>query len=282
MKQMKFCGRAISVLLVMFGVNFANYASAETAVSDLRTKGAVLGLAEEPPYATFSADGKLSGAAADLTVAVLKKMGIEKVTPKVTDWGSLIPGVQAHRFDLVSTGLYIKPARCKAVLFSQPDVCTSEGFAVKKGNPLNLTTFQDLKKQGVRVGVCGGCAEEKRALEVGVARDQLVTLSDAFNGMEMLKAGRIDVVIWPDATLASTISKMKAQDLEVVSPLKGEPLQCSGVVFNAGDRSFRDEYDKMLAEMKRNGEFDTIISPYGFNPAFAKSVTRDVLCEGPN
>ena len=36
---------------------------------------------------------------------------------------------------MVSAGLFIKPERCAAVIFSEPDLCDVEAFAVKKGNP---------------------------------------------------------------------------------------------------------------------------------------------------
>jgi len=265
-------------LLILMSVTMVGKASAETTVEQLRASGATLGLAEEPPYASYSSDGRLSGAAADLSVAVLKKLGITKITPKVVDFGALVPSLQARRFDIVSTGLYVTPQRCKAVLFTEPDLCTAESFAVKKGNPLNLHSYKDLLKSGARVGVCGGCAEEKRALDLGVPRSQLVVVSDAFNGMQQLKDGRLDAVAWPDATLTATLRTMRTGDIEVAGQLQGEKMECSAAVFNIQDKQLRDAYDKTLAGMKQSGEFDKIVAPYGFNPALSKATKRDDLC----
>lgn len=250
-----------------------------------RVKGAGevrIGTTQEPPYAIIAPDGKLSGAALDLNRTIFEKMGIPAIRGESIDFGGLIPGVQARRFDAVSMGLMIRPQRCKAVLFSQPDLCTAEGFAVKKGNPLGLTNYQDLVKGTTRIAVCGSCIEERRALEVGVPRERLVLASDAFNAIKMLQTGRVDVVAWPDATLKDIVSKLGDDALEVVSPVEGEPISCSGVAFNIADRELRDEYDRVFAELKASGEFAKIVEPYGFDPALAIAADRDTICEGKN
>jgi polar amino acid transport system substrate-binding protein len=71
---------------------------------------------------------------------------------------------------------------------------------------------------------------------------------------------------------------MRTGDLEVVGQLQGEKMECSAAAFNLQDKDLRDAYDKTLAEMKQSGEFDRIVAPYGFNPAFSKANKRDDLC----
>ncbi len=256
-------------------------AQAEGAVERLKKAGEVkIGTTQEPPYAIIAPDGKLSGAALDLNKAIFEKLGIKTITAETIDFGGLIPGIQAKRFDAVSMGLMIRAPRCKAVLFSEPDLCTAEGFAVKKGNPLGLQTYEDLVKGTTKIAVCGSCIEERRALEVGVPRDRLVVASDAFNAIKMLQAGRVDAVAWPDATLKSIIATMNDSELDVVSPVKGEPISCSGVAFNQADRDLRDAYDVAFAEMKESGEFAKIVAPYGFDPELTKAATREEHCGG--
>jgi polar amino acid transport system substrate-binding protein len=38
----------------------------------------------------------------------------------LTEWGSLIPGLNAGRFDIITAGMYITPKRCKNVAFTDP------------------------------------------------------------------------------------------------------------------------------------------------------------------
>lgn len=252
---------------------------ADDSLDQVKKAGTVnVGIAQEPPYAFITPEGKISGASIDLNRAIFKKMGLGELKAETTDFAGLIPGVQARRFDMISTGLLIRPARCEAVLFSQPDLCTGEGFAVKKGNPLGLKSYEDVKAGTARLAVCGSCAEEKRALELGVPRDRLVIASDAFNAIKMLQAGRVDAVAWPDATLVDIVNTLKDEELEVFSPVRGEPVSCSGVAFNKDAHAFRDAYDVAFAELKASGEYAKIVSPYGFDPALALAADRDQYC----
>lgn len=269
---------SLAALLIAIG---ATSVQAQGAVERLKKAEEVkIGTTQEPPYAIISPDGKLSGAALDLNKVIFEKLGVKKVTAETIDFGGLIPGIQAKRFDAVSMGLMIRGPRCKAVLFSQPDLCTAEGFAVKKGNPLGLGSYTDLVKGTTKIAVCGSCIEERRALEVGVPRDRLVVASDAFNAIKMLQAGRVDAVAWPDATLKSIIKTLNDSELEVVSPVKGEPISCSGVAFNQADRDLRDAYDVIFAELKTSGEFAKIVEPYGFDAKITMAETRETHCAG--
>lgn len=277
MKNYAIKGTVAALLLAVGAVSV----HAEGGVDRLKSAGQVkIGTTQEPPYAIIAPDGKLSGAALDLNKVIFEKLGVKNVTAETIDFGGLIPGIQAKRFDAVSMGLMIRGPRCKAVLFSQPDLCTAEGFAVKKGNPLSLSSYNDLVKGSTKIAVCGSCIEERRALEVGVPRDRLVVASDAFNAIKMLQAGRVDAVAWPDATLKSIIKTLNDSELEVVSPVQGEPISCSGVAFNQGDRDLRDAYDTAFAELKASGEFAKIVEPYGFDPQLTLAATRDQHCGG--
>ncbi|WP_213878837.1 ectoine/hydroxyectoine ABC transporter substrate-binding protein EhuB [Pseudomonas sp. dw_358] len=266
---------AVALVVMLSGVLLSLDGWAD--VSDYQKNGVKMGMAQEAPYALLSPDGQLTGASADITTAVFKEMGVNKVIPVVSDWGAIVPALQAKRLDLISTGLLINPQRCKALAFAEPDLCTSEAFAVLKGNPHAVNSYQDLKKEKLKIGVCGGCAEEKRALEVGVSRDDLVTVSDVFNGLEMLKAKRIDVLAWPDSTLNASITSAKETTVEVVAAA-GEETKCSAVAFNSGNAALRDAYDVAFLKVKASGEFETIARKYGFNPALNSSASRESLC----
>ncbi|MGE0242163.1 MAG: transporter substrate-binding domain-containing protein, partial [Parvibaculaceae bacterium] len=96
-----------------------------------------IAIGNEPPYTGINPDGTVTGASPDMARAVFKKMGIPDVSASVSEMGAMIPGLQANRFDAVTAGMFIKPERCQAVSFSEPILCDTIAFAVKKGNPLN-------------------------------------------------------------------------------------------------------------------------------------------------
>jgi len=120
-------------------------ASAETTFDKDKKDGYVrIGFANEVPFAYADANGKLTGEAPEILRVVLKKLGIGEVDGVLTEFGALIPGLQAGRFDIISAGMYVTPLRCQQILFSEPTYSLAEQFAVKSGNPLHMATYSEV------------------------------------------------------------------------------------------------------------------------------------------
>ncbi|MFQ6024220.1 MAG: ectoine/hydroxyectoine ABC transporter substrate-binding protein EhuB [Acidiferrobacterales bacterium] len=261
-----------------------NGASAEGALERLRAQGfARIAIANEPPWTEVKPDGKVTGAAPEVARAVLKKLGVNEIVASISEYGAMIPGVQARRFDMVAAGLFIKPERCAGVIFSQPDLCDGQAFAVKKGNPLGFTSYADIAKHPTaKFGGPGGGSEEKLALEAGVPRNRVIVVPDAQSGINMLQDGRIDVYGLPILSIADLLAKAKDPNLEMYAPVKNTPVFCAGAAFHKKDRDLRDAYDKALAELKVSGEFAKIVEPFGFSGEAPKLTSREKLCGEPN
>ncbi len=251
-------------------------------LEQLKEQGfARIAIANEPPYTAVGADGKVTGAAPDIAREVFKRMGIKDVVASVSEYGAMIPGLQARRFDAVTAGLFMKPERCAAVAYSEPILCDAEAFLVKKGNPMGFKSFEDIAKtEGAKIGAPGGGTEEKLALDAGVPRDRVIVVPDGQSGLKMLQDGRIDVYSLPVLSLNDLKKKSGDDSIEVFAPVAGAPVYCDGTAFRKQDTALRDAYDKVLAEMKESGEFAKIIEPYGFSAAAAKSTSREKLCKG--
>src|SRR4029077_14431708 len=85
-----------------------------------RTKKLTVGIANEKPYCYVDTDGKPTSAIVDIIRGVLAAYGITEVDANGVDFGALIPGINAGRFDIIGAGMYIRPARCKSIAFSNP------------------------------------------------------------------------------------------------------------------------------------------------------------------
>ncbi|MGF1624333.1 MAG: ectoine/hydroxyectoine ABC transporter substrate-binding protein EhuB, partial [Alphaproteobacteria bacterium] len=256
------------------GIGLAAPAQAQDTLERLREQGyARIAIANEPPWTQVNADGTVTGAAPEVAAAVLARLGVDEVIASISEYGAMIPGLQARRFDLVTAGLFIKPERCEAVIFSEPDLCDAEAFAVAVGNPLGIASYVDLgAHESVIVGAPGGGTEERLALEAGVPRDRVIVVPDAQSGVVMLQDGRIDVYALPLLSLISLLETADDANLELVGPLADTPIYCAGAAFHPDDTAFRDAYDAELAALKESGEFAAIIEPFGFN-AEAASMT---------
>ncbi|MBV9112171.1 MAG: transporter substrate-binding domain-containing protein, partial [Hyphomicrobiales bacterium] len=78
-------------------------AQAETTLERAKRQGYIrVGFANEAPYGFATPDGKLTGESPEVVKAVLKKIGINQVDGVLTEFGSLIPGLQAGRFDIIA------------------------------------------------------------------------------------------------------------------------------------------------------------------------------------
>lgn len=274
------------IAAVALGVGLTGLTGMPAVAADLdqlKEQGfARIAIANEPPWTMVTTGGEVSGAAPDLARAVLNKMGIKDIVASVSEYGAMIPGVQARRFDMVAAGLFIKPERCEAVLFSQPDLCDAESFMIKAGNPLNLKSFADVASSGAKIGVVGGGTEEKLAIEAGVDRANIVVVPDPQSGAKLLQDGRIDVYALPVLSISDLLKKAKDPSLAMFAPVENTPIFCAGVAFRKQDGALRDAYDVALAEIKASGEFAAIIEPYGYSADAAMQQTRENLCGGAN
>lgn len=267
------------LLSVAFAATAAVAAQADT-LEDLKSQGfARIAIANEPPFTAVAADGTVSGAAPDVAREVFKRLGVDDVVASISEYGAMIPGLQAKRFDAITAGLFMKPERCAAVAYSEPVLCDAEAFLLAKGNPKGLNSFADIAANpDAKIGAPGGGTEEKLALEAGVPRDRVIVVPDGQSGLKMLQDGRIDVYSLPVLSISDLLAKSGDASLEMVAPVVGAPVYCDGAAFRKGDTALRDAFDAELAKMKASGEFAAIIEPYGFSAAAAMSTSRAKLC----
>jgi len=249
-------------------------------LEQLKAQGfARVAIANEPPYTAVAADGKVSGAAPEVAREIFKRLGVGEIVASISEYGAMIPGLQAGRHDVVTAGLFMKPERCAAVAYSEPILCDAEALLVKKGNPKGFKSYADFAKDAsATVGAPGGGTEEKLALEAGVPRDRVIVVPDGQSGLKMVQDGRIDAYSLPVLSINDLMKKAADENLEVIAPVVGAPVYCDGAAFKKGDEALRDAFNVELAKMKESGEFAKIIEPYGFSAAAAMSTTTAKLC----
>lgn len=259
-------------------------ADAQLTVEQLRQQGFCrIAIANDPPFTEVKPDGTVTGVAPEVARAVLKKLGVGEVVGTVSTYGAMIPGLQARRFDVIASGLFMRPERCQAVLFSEPDVCDTNAFAVKNGNPLGLKGYADIAaNKQAKLGVCAGCAAEKEARTAGVTEGQIVAVPEFQSGIKLLQAGRIDAYIMADSAIRDLLRKANDPGLAMVTPIADAAIKCAAVAFRKQDRALRDAYDGALREVKASGEFAKILGQFGFSADLVTRMTREQLCGGPN
>ena len=261
---------------------------AETTLERARREGVIrVGFANESPFAFATPEGKLTGESVEVARAIFQKLGIEQMEGVLTEFGSLIPGLQAKRFDAITAGMFILPARCEQVLFADPDYQIIDALIVEKGNPLNLHSFMDIvANPNVRVGTGAGYSSVEQLIAVGVTEEQLVLFPDGPSGIAGLQAGRIDV--WTSTAPACQTLLINANDpnLEMADPyepavIDGKPvINYGGVAFRMDDLELREAYNVELEKLETSGELLEIISQFeGFGSfSLPGDATAESVC----
>lgn len=237
-----------------------------------KSKTITIGIANEKPYGYEDDQGKPTGEAPTVAKAVLAKMGITNVKAKVVDFGSLIPSLNAGKFDMVAAGMSILPDRVKQALFSDPDYCAQTAFGVKAGNPLHLTDFDSVAKNPkARLGVETGAVEEKFAKAAGIKDSQTQHFSTTADMFDALRAGRVDAVAFTAPTVKAQIQGL-GPGFEAAPgffpKVNGKEVKnCGGFVFRKSDKQFRDEFNQHLDELKKSDGILPLIKQFGFTKA---------------
>ncbi len=260
-------------------------ASAEDTLKKIKEQGYVtVGFAGERPFGYKDGD-KITGQGPELHKAIWATLGVKEVRGKLVEFGSLIPGLNANRFDSVAAGMYITPERCAQAQFSEPEYNMPESFLVAKGNPKNITDYESLKKSGAKMGTLGGAVEVGYAKEFKISGVQ--TYDDVVSGRQAVESGRIDAFAGTTLTLSTSLKEKPSGKLEVSEPffpvIGGEKVNGAGAsVFRKKDTSLREAYDKGLAELKSSGELLKILAPFGFTEDMlpGDDLTMKGLCAG--
>jgi len=239
-------------------------------LAELQEAGSItVGIANEVPYGYEDESGNATGEAPEVARAVLSGLGIDEVNAEVVDFGALISGLQAGQFDMIAAGMYINAERAEQILFSDPDYCIGEAFAVPEGNPLGLSDFQSVvDTPEATIAILSGAVEEGYAEIAGVPSDQIELYGDVNAQYDDLDAGRVDAVTGTSLTVLTQVNARDGiESTESFFPLdeNGEEiLGCGGFGFRNDNQEFRDAFNDQLNTMQDNGELIDIITGFGF------------------
>ncbi|MFC4908074.1 ectoine/hydroxyectoine ABC transporter substrate-binding protein EhuB [Actinomadura gamaensis] len=231
-----------------------------------------VGFANESPYGYTDKDGRLTGEAPELARVICKELGIGKMDGVSVDFGGLIGGLKAKRFDVIAAGMFVTPERCGEVAFADPEYVAKTAFMVPKGNPKGVHKFEDAARQKLKVGVLTGAVEGDYATRLGVSKGNLKTFPDQPSAFEGLKAGRIDCIALTRISLADLLAKHRGSAFEVTDafvPVIGgkEQFGAGAFAFRKADTDLVQAFNGKIAELKKSNRLLPVIRPFGFTEA---------------
>jgi polar amino acid transport system substrate-binding protein len=255
----------------------------------LQGRTLTIGIHNRAPWGYRDTDGNVVGLHPDIARAALMPLGADGFDFVVADFGALIPGLLAQRFDLVASGVAITPARCQQVIFSEPDVAVGDGLLVMKGNPLNLHGYADITRNpDARLGGGRGTENMKNALAAGVPEGQMLYFPNNEAVVSAMLAGRVDAATLSAPSVAGIMADKHIEGIERALPFQGlvkangkPALLYTAMVFRQDETALRDAYNGRLAAIKQDGTLRQILGRYGFSDDdVAPPVSTEDICAG--
>lgn len=259
-------------------------------IERIRERGVVrVGYANEAPFAYMdTASGRLTGEAPEIARIAFGLLGVSRIEGVLTEFGSLIPGLQAGRFDVIAAGMYITPARCREVMFTDPTYGIGEALLVPVDNPLSLHGYADVvARPEARLGVVAGAIQLDYARRTGVPESRIVILPDPPSALAAVEAGRIDAYAATALTVQDLLARSGTTRVERASPfvdpvIDGQSVRGYGAfALRREDRALAELLNEQLAGFIGSARHLELVQPFGFTAAeLPGEVTARSLCAG--
>ncbi len=228
-------------------------------------------VANEIPYGYMDMSGQAKGAGPEVAQHIAKALGIEKIEWVPTSFSSLIPGLQADRFDVVAAEMAILPQRCQQVLFSEPNTSYGEGLMVASGNPKDIHSYEDFKQDGRKGAIMAGADQLEILQKLGVEQSAIVSIANNADAISTVATGRADAYAATSLTVGQLVDK--SGKVEAASGFKdpvinGQPVRSwGGFTFAQGSTALRDAFNQELARFKQTDAWKKIVNDHGFSQA---------------
>lgn len=266
--------RVAAVTAAVLAVAMASTAASAVTLDEIKERGYIrIAVANEIPYGYVDPNGNPKGAGPDVAIKVVEQLGIaaEDIQWVVTSFSSLIPGLQANRFDMTAAEMAIRPERCQNVIYSEPNTSYGEGLLVATGNPKGLNAYSDFAEADAKVAVMAGADQLQMLQALGVPEDKIVTIAANADAISTVSTGRADAYAATGLTASelATSSDRVALVEDFEDPvIDGKAVRSwGGYNFNSQSTDLRDAFNAELVKFKQTDEWKAILSGYGFTPA---------------
>jgi polar amino acid transport system substrate-binding protein len=224
-----------------------------------------IGFANEIPFAYPGDDGSPKGFVNAITIGILSKMGYDNIEPVQTEWGGLIPGLQADRFDIITGGMNILASRCENVAFSEPIAKIGDAFIVAPDNPKGIGNYQDLKESEAIMVTGAGYSNIEQAKAAGVPEANIMQVPGPTEILAAVKAERADAGAGTYFTMKQLAdSSGGAVDVTDPGAMPEDLVNWAGIGFRAADQDFLDKFNAELKNYVGSDEMMAAVAEYGY------------------
>jgi polar amino acid transport system substrate-binding protein len=246
--------------------SMAGMASAQSLLEKAESGEPIrIGFANEIPFAYPGEDGSPKGFVNAITIGVLNDMGYENIEPVQTEWGGLIPGLNANRFDIITGGMNILASRCENIAFSEPIAKIGDGFIVAPGNPEGIGNYADLAESGAIMVTGAGYSNIEAAKDAGVSEENIMQVPGPTEILAAVRAGRADAGAGTYFTVKQLADSSEGA-VEATDPnaMPEETMNWAGIGFRKDNQEFLDKFNAALEEYIGSEEMMEAVAEYGY------------------
>ena len=210
-----------------------------------------VGFDEFAPMGFTDENGNIVGFDVELAKEAAKRLGVE-FEFKPIEWNSKEAELKSGRINIIWNGLDITPEGQQHILFSKPYMDNRQILLVKKGNPKNIKSLEDLS--GKLVATQAGSNSETYVDENEKLRNSFAKFSTyrtIGEGFAALNGEKYDVLIIDEIAARYEVNK-NPNMFEIVSVTVG-PVTEFGIGFRKGNTELRDRVQKVFDEMIADG-----------------------------
>jgi polar amino acid transport system substrate-binding protein len=225
-------------------------------LADIKTRGEMVVATEMqfPPF-DMSDNGVYKGVDRDLIDAVAKELGV-KVSYLDLPWTSVLPGLEAKKFDLVIAPVTITKERVKHYAFSVP-IADATAALMKRADDKSIMKPEDIA--GKTVGGQKGTSQVAQLKEFGAKLPKPIEVKEYVDNNQSyadLAAGRIDASVNSLPNLAYAAAQ-RSDTFAVVTPPFGQPTYFSWVA-RLDDQSLMDAVNAAIVKLDGDGTMAAI------------------------
>jgi polar amino acid transport system substrate-binding protein len=239
-------GLAAATLIGGTRLAFADDALAKIKMRDELTTATEM---QFPPF-DISDNGVYKGLDRDLVDAVAKEMGVQ-VSYLDLPWTSVLPGLDAKKFDLCIAPVTITKERMKRYAFSVP-IADATAALMKRANDASIMKPEDIA--GKTVGGQKGTSQVEQLKAFAAKLPKPVEVKEYVDNNQSyadLAAGRIDASVnsLPNLQYAAA---QRSDTFAVVLPPFGQPTYFSWVA-RLDDKSLMDAINAAILKVEADG-----------------------------
>lgn len=240
-----------------------------------KANSANVGIVNQPPFSGVSPTGGTVGFSPELAKQILFDLGVGGMKPVLGEYGDMIPGLNAGRWDFVGASLVVTPQRCDQVIFSNPIVSDYVRIAHKAGSNAPSSLKALVAASNLKVGILTGSTYIKTFEAAGLPKSRIVEFNDIRSALDGITAGRVDVVA--GSASGFNISGIGEQ-IALTPRLSDVPPSVSAFAFKKSDTAMRDAFNRDLSKLVSDGEYTKILKKWGFTGKEIDGLSTQQAC----